>query len=186
MNESDLSAEYFEWLLQQAFPKQDDILPSYRRLCAYLDSVMFYSRLPMDENRARDGEDLRYRFGYEHHLIEPEIGVLLDCRPCSVLEMMVALALRIEEDIMADPDKGPRTQWWFLDMIESLGLTDMTDDSFDHDRVSVAVHNFLERNYAPNGKGGLFTIPVAKRDMRTLEIWYQANQYLDQILGYLR
>ena len=63
MNQNELADVYFEWMYQLAFPNQNDI--SYRRLCAYLNNVTFYPRLPMDENRAQDGEDLRYRFGYD-------------------------------------------------------------------------------------------------------------------------
>lgn len=38
------------------------------------------------------------------------------------LEMIIALAIRLEEHIMDDPDIGNRTGQWFWDMIVSLGL----------------------------------------------------------------
>lgn len=50
------------------------------------------------------------------------IASYLDNRPCSVLEMIIALAIRLEEHIMDDPDIGNRTGQWFWDMIVSLGL----------------------------------------------------------------
>ena len=56
MNQNELTDAYFEWMYQLAFPDQNDI--SYRRLCAYLNNVTFYPRLPMDENRAQDGEEI--------------------------------------------------------------------------------------------------------------------------------
>lgn len=180
MDQNELTNAYFAWMYQLVFPDRNDI--SYRRLLMYLNNVTFYPVLDMDENRVQDGEDLRYRFGYENRHIDPGIGTLLDCRPCSVLEMMVALALRIEESIMADPQMGNRIPHWFFEMLRSLGLDDMTDEMFDRRRVTNIIRNFLERKYAADGKGGLFTIPDSVRDMRNAEIWYQANWYLDSIL----
>ena len=39
----------------------------------------------------------------------------------------------------------------------------------------------LNRDYGRDGKGGLFTIEHCRYDMRDIEIWYQANWYLDNI-----
>jgi len=50
--------------------------------------------LPMDGNRAEDGIDLRYRFGYEKEYEGSTIASYLDNSPCSVLEMLIALAFR--------------------------------------------------------------------------------------------
>lgn len=180
MNQNELTDAYFEWMYQLAFPNQNEI--SYRRLCAYLNNVTFYPRLPMDENRAQDGEDLRYRFGYDQGYVHPEIGSMLDCRPCSMLEMMVALALRMEEDIMTNPAMGNRLPQWFMEMLQSLGLDDMTDEQFDRHKVMTVVRRFMDGKYKPNGKGGLFTIPSCERDLRTVEIWYQMNWYLNSII----
>lgn len=180
MTQNELTDAYFEWMYQLVFPDPNDI--SYRRLCMYLNNITFYPRLPMDENRAQDGEDLRYRFGYECQHIHPEIGALLDCRPCSVLEMMVALSLRMEEDIMTNPAMGNRQPQWFYEMLQSLGLADMTDDLFDRQKVMTIIRRFMDGEYEPNGKGGLFTIPSCGRDLRTVEIWYQMNWYLNSII----
>jgi hypothetical protein len=184
MEQNELENAYFEWMYQMVFPDQNDI--SYRRLCSYLNNITFYPILAMDENRVQDGEDLRYRFCYQVDSIDPECCTMLDYRPCSVLEMMVALALRIEESIMADPAIGDRRPKWFFEMLVSLGIDDMDDEHFDRQAVTAAVRIFLERKYKPDGRGGLFTIPGCKKDMRTVEIWYQANWYMDSILGYLK
>ena len=180
MNQNELADAYFEWMYQLVYPDQNDI--SYRRLLMYLNNITFYPRLPMDENRAQDGVDLRYRFGYENRHSQPEIGALLDCKPCSVLEMMVALALRMEEDIMANPAMGNRLPTWFAEMLQSLGLDDMTDNRFDRQRVMAVIRRFMDGKYEPNGLGGLFTIQECNRDLRTVEIWYQMNWYLNSII----
>jgi len=167
---------YFKWMYDLVISGQK----SYKRLLKVLYDTEFYYRIPMDGNRYEDGIDLRYRFGYEHNLKDIEIVTTIDTKPCSVLEMMVALAIRCEEHIMDDPDIGDRTGKWFMVMINSLGLAGMTDDNFDKNYISDVLDRFLEGKYDRNGKGGLFIIKSRKHDMRKSEIWYQLMWYLNE------
>ena len=100
-----------------------------------MHSVEFVYIIGMDGNRAEDGIDLRYRFGYERKHEGPMVATYLDDRPCSILEMMTALANRCEEHIMDDQDIGDRTGQWFWSMISNLGLGSMTDINFNRDYV---------------------------------------------------
>jgi hypothetical protein len=135
----------------------------------------------MDRNRAEDGISLRYHYCQERHLSDGETARFMRRdEPCSVLEMMIALARRCEDDIMANSEIGDRTGLWFWDMISSLGLRDMDDIHFDERIVRRAVIRFLERDYAPDGRGGLFYLPELHRDLRDVEIWYQAMWYLSE------
>jgi hypothetical protein len=95
--------------------------------------------------------------------------------------MMTALAVRCEETIMDDALFGNRTGQWFWGMIHNLGLSPMTDSNFDKEYVDEVITRFLNREYEPNGKGGLFTVRHCNRDMRTVEIWCQLSWYLDSI-----
>ena len=97
--------------------------------------------------------------------------------------MMTALAIRCEENIMDDTRYGDRTTQWFWGMINNLGLGSMWGDNYDKVYVDQVLQTFLNRDYAPNGKGGLFTIRNCDRDLRDVEIWYQLNWYLNSILG---
>ena len=110
------------------------------------------------------------------------IAAFLDNQPCSVLEMMIALAIRCEEHIMDDPDVGNRTGQWFWNMIMNLGLGSMTDDQFDKRYAEQVIERFLNREYEQDGEGGLFTVKHCKHDLRTVEIWYQMCWYLDEIV----
>jgi hypothetical protein len=101
--------------------------------------------------------------------------------PCSVLEMLIALAIRCEETIMDDASMGNRTGQWFWGMINNLGLGGMTDDIVDVGVVDSVIERFLARDYEPNGEGGLFTIRRCSEDLRTVEIWVQLLWYLDTI-----
>ena len=95
--------------------------------------------------------------------------------------MMIALAIKCEE-IMNDPAYGDRTGQWFGGTITSLGLGCMYDNNFDKQEAINRINRFLDRDYAPNGKGGLFIARHSPRDMRTLEIWYQLQEFLNDIV----
>lgn len=98
-----------------------------------------------------------------------------------MLEMMIALALRCEETIMDNPQKGNRTKQWFWQMVASLGLSSMTDDNYDRRHVRLVLNQFMRNDYEPDGHGGLFTIYGSKDDLRNVEIWVQLLWYLDTI-----
>lgn len=181
MTQKELNQEYFKWMHQLVCGERYSKKLSYRKLLSYLHSVEFVYIIDLDGNRAEDGIDLRYRFGYERDYSDPMIASYLDDRPCSILEMMIALSIRCEEHIMENSDLGDRTGQWFWNMIVSLGLGSMTDARFDDEYVDEVVHRFLNREYERNGKGGLFTIEHCKKDLRSVEIWYQMCWYLNTI-----
>lgn len=182
MTEADLNDRYFHWMYQLVYDERYCEGLSYYVLLKHLNGIDFCYGVAMDNNREEDGIDLRYRFGYENSYKRSMISAYLDNRPCSVLEMMAALAFRCEEHIMNDPAVGNRTGQWFWSMIKSLGLMGMDDDHFDEEYVNKAIHRFLNREYERNGTGGLFTIENSTRDMRTAEIYYQMCWYLNSIL----
>lgn len=182
MTQELLLNEYFDWMYNLVFTKKYFKGQSYKKLLWHLLDREFIYILDMDANRAADGVDLRYRFAYEnHYLDEAMITEYLDDGPCSVLEMMVALALRCEEDTMSNTDIGNRTGKWFWDMIVSLGLESMDDTDYEEMYTDNVLERFLYREYDPDGKGGLFTINNPYDDLRTVEIWYQMLWYLDEL-----
>lgn len=181
MTRNNIPNKYFNWMYGLVCNGRYNEGQPYRRLLTHLHDREFHYILDMDENRAADGVDLRYRFAYENNYDYAAIARYLDTRECSVLEMMVALAIRCEDDNMGDPDIGNRTGQWFFVMLESLGLKTMTDDIFNEQYVDDVIDCFLERRYKRNGEGGLFTISNPCRDMRTAEIWYQMSWYLDEL-----
>lgn len=169
-----MDERYFEWIVRLVCGDNARKRRRYRKLLAYLHERPFIYSLEMDENRARDGIDLRYRY-------TSEIGtydISRSDQPCSVLEMMAALAIRCEEHIMSNPDVGDRTSEWFFAMIESIGLTGEVDSVFNIRHVEMHIDRLLHREYEPDGRGGLFTVPNCRHDMRDIEIWYQAMWYL--------
>ena len=173
-----LRDRYFQWICQIAMNGEAE---NHQRLLRFLFNKDYRYIHPRDENRESDGIDLRYRFGYVSDAPLYQITNELDNRPCSVLEMMVALALRCEENIMRDFEIGDRTFEWFKDMLYSLNLY-YDDQHFNESRADVVIDLFLDRHYAPDGNGGLFHLRHPYEDLRQVETWCQAMWWIDEKL----
>lgn len=179
--QQEIRNKYFDWLYNQVCKGRSHGKVSYKRLFEFLDSIEFIFSIPNDANRAEDGVELRYRFATDEidfDDFEDAIDAIND-RPCSVLEMMVALAMRCEENIMDNTKYGDRTAQWFWNMISNLGIGNMMDDVFDESVVNEIIYDFLYRCYDADGKGGLFYIYGCEYDLREVEIWTQLCWYLD-------
>lgn len=180
MNSIKIINDYFEWLLDIVCGKRYSDQISFRKLLMRLHETEFRFTIPMDRNRAEDGANLRYRFAREYGF--DDIPSCLN-GSCSVLEMMVALAMKCEE-WMDDALIGNRTGQWFWQMVTNLGLGSMMDSRYDRNIVDQAIARFLDRKYEADGRGGLFRISEKNRhykDLRDVEIWYQLCWYLDSI-----
>ena len=172
--------DYFEWMCGLVEGQYEGVY-SYRTLLKHLHSIEFTYRMRKDSDRAGDGINLRHRFALRY---DGDYSFVTDCLdgPCSVFEMMLALAIRCEESIMADPLVGDRTRQWFWRMIISLGLGDALDARYDKEYVEDVIDRFLKRKYEPDGRGGLFIIKNCDYDLRHVEIWKQMMWYLDTMI----
>ena len=180
MNQREVENEYFEWMYKLISGDRFADGISYKKLMQYLYDTPFRWSIRNDVNRAEDGIDLRRRFSIECGFDSGYLSSYLES-PCSVLEMLIALAIRCEETIMDDPAFGNRTGQWFWKMITNLKLGGMTDARYDHNYVEERINIFLDRTYEPDGTGGLFVIPNCEDDLRNVEIWIQLLWYLDNI-----
>lgn len=171
-SDSEIKAEYFEWLTYIVGLDKNSLL-----LAKELHKREFYSIVGNDSNRAEDGKHLRDIF--EEETLFRDYSCLNG--PCSVLEMLIALAIRIES-ILEEPTEENRTEQWFWEMLKNLGLDKFTDDEFypqgGPEQIERKLTVLLERQYTRSGKGGLFPLKVAKKDQRKTEIWYQLSAYL--------
>lgn len=159
---------YFNWLVDKVNASDD-----YWTMLGYLIKREFTWTIRNDGNRAADGLTLREQF-------EAEKGIDIQ-GPCTVLEMLVALACRIERDIMFDPEKGDRTGVWFWTMIHNLKLDRYSDSALDTDspqEIRRILDIFVDREYAMNGSGGLFPLRKPEHNQRRMEIWYQMSAYI--------
>ena len=182
MTSKQINSLYFKWLCGLVCGETlETRRHDFKSLLHKLHNIPFtYSRMfSMDANREEDGTDLRYRFSYENNYDYRIVAVCIDNKPCSVLEMMVALALRCEEQIMSDHECGNRTGLWFWKMIDNLGLDKMDEKHYDESLVEETVDIFLNREYERNGHGGnIFVVEDDACNLKAMEIWYQMNVYL--------
>ncbi|MBO7449066.1 MAG: hypothetical protein J6U54_01745 [Clostridiales bacterium] len=164
---------YYEYLISKVRTSDETALylANHENLLMKLFKQPFIFTIPMDSNRYEDGISLRYRYEEDTgHLYSEE-------EPCNMLEMIVALAVRIENDFMGD-EKGNTIGNWFVYMINSLGFPEdslLTDEQFYY-----ILNNFYTHSYSNDGSGGgcLFYIPGFKGDLRQMEIWNQMNCWI--------
>lgn len=148
----------------------------YSKLLWYLFNIEYRwdpsPKTRLDANRAADGADLR-RLYFEHTGYRSE----REGEPCCVLEMMVALSLRVEENIMGDPGDYHLGRW-FWEMVENLKLDILNDENFDQNDASYKVGNWMSRNYSPDGEGSMFPLKEYSKDQRKMTLWDQMGAYL--------
>lgn len=178
---------YFNWLCHLVWLDEFDGR-IYYNLAHILHAMEFYSLIPLDHNREQDGIRLRTTW---LEIMDEQADALgigrpmysSDCLtgPCSVLEMLVALSMRLEADIMQNDEYGPRAAVWFWEMMSNLRLfwlddSRITDDIF----VKTQIETVLERKYDKNGVGGLFPLKFSSEDQTQVEIWWQAQAWLKE------
>lgn len=167
---------YFRWLCHRVHRRSEY---TYRELLQLLNDREFYWSVPNDDNRIEDGLKLREIYAETHPSFLPPGP----SEPCSVLEVLIALADRIE-NILADPRKGDRTADWFWEMIRNLGLNQFHDQNFYEARnngvINFILNQFINRTYDRRGQGSLFPSKKTAKNLARVEIWYQMMNYLDE------
>ena len=177
-NESTLESNYFDWLYSLVVYDQYTLKRSFKTLLTYLFDTPFIAIVYLDKNRICDGLYLREHFISDYNYDDYALDELNRVKPCSVLEVMIGLANRCATTILDGEDYGLYDMFW--GMIDNLGLLGMHDDNFNLDQVEDIVHTFINREYEPNGKGGLFTVH-RQEDLRNVDIWYQMMWYLSEL-----
>lgn len=165
----DLKESYFRWLYSKVLHSG-----RYEGLMNELYMYDYIYRLPMDANRGECGTELRYRFGDEANIPQSVIASDLDIRPCSMLEMMVALALHIS-DVILDDGEVNRANIIFSVMLDSLGLEEYTDYEYCPE-----VAQIIRKRLDAFTEGTKFLFPTYGQDMRGVDIWTQMHMYLQR------
>ena len=162
-----MKERYFHWLLKfigNGFCRKN----SYFELLEYLFNTEFCWSIPMDENRAADGIDLRHRFVVECDENEEASYVYLS-GPASVLEVLIALSIKMEGIARGTIDLSKAGQW-FWGMIKSLNILDCYDGNFDEKKVEY----FINRWFDTDSNVSIFP-------KKSGEIWTQAMDFLSEI-----
>lgn len=180
-----LQDAYFRWLCGIIGYKNIDY-PScrYCLLLTYLYNIDFYILEDVqgnEQNRIIDAMDLKVEFCETHPEIDPD--QMFRNRP-SVLEVLVALARRIDDDIMYDPRVGLNASKWFWEIIQNLHMEGFTDDNYNYnwstDDIDILMERCMDRMYDKNGNGSLFPLKNPTFDPRNVEIWTQMQAWLNE------
>ena len=161
--------EYFNWLCAKV---RRNPFPLYYDLLKIMFDAEFVWVIPRDENRAEDGKDLRREFVRTTGL---EPGHEVERLGCSVLEMIIAFSERawFQTDVPA--------QEWFWKIVQNLELDEHRQVQKEAiPEIESVLYNLVWRQYSYNGHGGMFPMRWPKRDQRTVEIWYQFCDYVDE------
>ena len=169
------SLEYLDWLgkvVGKAY--------QYSELLRYLHGIEFYSLVPNDDNRGSDGVHLRDIYIDE---VGPQGSSSLPEGPCTVLEMLVGVAFRLEFDLAGGDYERPAGDWFWV-LVDNLGLMWFDNVNFDlggteiEEILPLKVRNLLERGYESDGNGGVFPLKSPQKDQRKVEIWYQMSAWV--------
>ena len=113
-------SDYIHWVMSDKLGLNNKECKAYLGLCMDLANIEFIWRHPMDENRAEDGFELRTDFEYETgEYLDKTSGLM---PKCTVFEMLAALAIRCENQLMYSPSLGNRTSKWFFEFLDNLSL----------------------------------------------------------------
>lgn len=163
---------YYRWLIDNFVGKVNSI--EYSCMLDQLFRKAYYSIVDHDENRAEDGLYLRDRF------LSDTRGGLVPEGPCSFLEFLIGVAIRLEE-MLVDGEPLP-VSLYFWELASRLRLHDYTDDTYQDNStpflIDLILTTFMDRAYSRNGEGGLFPLRNPHRDQTRVEVWYQLNEYL--------
>jgi hypothetical protein len=145
-----------------------------------LFSFPFVCHIPNDDNRVEDGLVLRKQYAEKQGFDNPE-DILPG--PCTVLEMLLALAGRMDF-ILFDPRKGDRYQKWFWLLISNLKLKKYHNGDEDSESKKkynrIVLKKLVNREYKSDGRGGLFPLDDPSGNQREVEIWYQMMAFISQ------
>lgn len=175
MSDNEVINEYFSWLC--------DIIGGvgeYSFLIKELHKFEFYWFIENDDNREEDGKALREEFANEKGYISVHE---LD-GPCSMLEMILALACRFEGGFGYNPDDCDNVPKYFWEMLNNLGLLEYDDTHFNEEKVRYICDTFCDRNENCDTFLTIFPLKSKKLgkkwDPTTTEIWYQMQAYIEE------
>lgn len=173
--------EYYTWLFSLVDGNEEEY-KDYKLMFRYLCSYKFFSSHPMDDNRAMDGAHLRNRFAEECGYSYLEVNDVMNGY-CSVAEMLIALAMRIDSEVVGNQIKGNRQADWFWRMVKNLRLYPEFKGYLNPSQVmkiDSILWTWLSRNFDEDGFGSIFPLRNPPGNERDTEIWYQMQAWVNE------
>lgn len=164
---------YGYWLIDRVGFKKK----RYEDLVFELHTIPFSFCIASDESRVADGLELRDEYYLEMDYISP----IFKDEKCSVLEVLVALAIRIECEYIGDPrEEHPEQIFW--EMVGNLFNIEqnwrLCTSEIDRDFIHKKVDIWIKRRFNYDGSGSIFPLKNPDCDQADVNIWGQMNRYL--------
>lgn len=173
--------KYFKYLYSIVNKGKYKTVP-YIHLLQYMYDTPFKYNIWKDESRADDAMAMRNKFIEKHKFTEAEASLVGNptgyINTPSVLEVLIAMCVRVETRIMRNEKYGDRTPEFFWSIMQSLGIAHMNDELFDSAVVEAAMDRLINRTYEPDGVNGPFYLEKPREDLRKVDLWYQCMWYL--------
>ena len=175
MSTHNLWDDYRNWLCRRVgFNRLKLGGKTYNKLMDQLHYEEFECLIERDNNRALDGVSLRNDFFDEIGL---QNGSFFS--ECSCLELLVGLAIRIDNEYIGDPaEEHPEVIFWR--MLCNLKLDRFDDSHYNTETVYDILDKWIYRKYSRNGVGSIFPVRNPEIIMPDVEIWSQMNAYLKE------
>jgi hypothetical protein len=173
----ELKQAYLRWLEPQLKDGLSPNTKSYWELLLYMFEKPFgwLDNVPMDENRAVDGTDLRVEFA---HTIRRDPQTLKELwGPCTFAEVLIGLSRRMA---FVAGGTAPGWAWVLLGNLEMQRLSDPLTPA--KKRVADEIMDrVIGRTYNEDGTGGFFPLAWPQEDQRAVELWYQLNSFVEEL-----
>jgi len=170
-------SEYVNWLIG---PQNLGLARSIDQgrislLIELLSNTKFECSIPEDNPRTEDAFDLRREYISEcrYNSEEPQADDRL-YGPASVLEVLVALAIRFDMEVVGNPGV-PQPDRLFMEWLDNLGVVVMDSEwSIDNSNlIMLKLSKWMNRNYKDDGKGSIFPLKHVTFNFSKSDIWRQ-------------
>jgi len=185
--ERKVSRAYFSWLLER-IDFDETLYSTYSGTINYLFSREFYSIIRNDENREGDGRYLRTMF---ENFGDFDDYSALFVGPASVLEVLIGMAIRMDDDWLRSCDSDPNyAAKCFWEMFKNLGLdsisNDILRDTGGYGRLESIIDRFLDRDFDRNGENGSpFPLKRCDFNARKEEFWVLMSNFCNENYNFL-
>lgn len=166
---------YIEWLVTSSglYLERSLAFGEYTSLLHTLQNVDFKFS-SMDRPRVDDAFDLRSIYVDNCIKLNDDGRVYANA---SVLEVLVALAIRVDMEITGEPG-NPRPDILFVEWLKNLGIL-VKDEKWDIKKSNLVIKRlskWMLREYNDDGKGSIFAPKCVTFGFSKTDIWRQIYQ----------
>lgn len=161
----ELWEEYMYWIVEEQLLMPNNLFNQISNLIIFLHNYPFTPPLSRDRNRISDAMEMRVAFLDENY---PDIRFEKDPQ---VLEVLAALAVRMENEYIGDPMDPEPWKCFVDDILHNLCIKSQHNVHFNKYEVQDRLHDWMT-GYRPLFKG--------EHIYPDMEIWAQMQTYIHE------